>query len=100
MIKKITLLFVSIIVFQACSGLFTGGNEFVSVSGHQFVKDGKPYYFMGTNFWYGCYLGSPGETGDRERLIRELDFLVENNITNLRVLASSEESSIKNSLKP
>ncbi|MCF8265160.1 MAG: mannanase, partial [Melioribacteraceae bacterium] len=67
---------------------------------HQFVKDGKPYYFMGTNFWYGWYLGSPGETGDRERLIRELDFLFENNITNLRVLASSEESSIKNSLKP
>jgi mannan endo-1,4-beta-mannosidase len=62
--------------------------------------DGKPYYFLGTNLWYGCYLGSSGETGDRERLIRELDLLKEIGITNLRILAASEKSEIKNSLKP
>ena len=24
----------------------------------QFVRDGKPYYYVGANFWYGAILGS------------------------------------------
>jgi mannan endo-1,4-beta-mannosidase len=27
------------------------------VRGHQFVVDGKPHYFVGTNYWYGGLLG-------------------------------------------
>ncbi|HEX7025851.1 MAG TPA: cellulase family glycosylhydrolase [Gammaproteobacteria bacterium] len=63
------------------------------------MKD-KPYYFVGTNFWYGAYLGSPGETGDRERLIKELDILGQHGVTNLRVLAASENSELTMSLHP
>jgi mannan endo-1,4-beta-mannosidase len=75
-------------------------NEFIKVKNIKFIKNGKPYYFVGTNFWYGCYLGSPGETGDRERLKLELDMLKSQNIDNLRILAASEESTIKRSLTP
>lgn len=64
--------------------------RFVQVRGHTFVLDGEPYYFTGTNLWYGMNLGAGLDDGDRERLVRELDLLAERGITNLRVLAASE----------
>jgi mannan endo-1,4-beta-mannosidase len=63
---------------------------FIQVSGRHFVRDGQPYYFMGTNFWYGLNLGSKGAGGDRERLIRELDRLQALGVNNLRIVAGSE----------
>lgn len=101
--KKSILLILSLssFIFNSCSTFLTGdGNAFVSVRGNQFLLNEKPYYFLGTNLWYGCYIGSPGETGDRERLVNELDLLKSLGITNLRILAASENSEIKNSLKP
>jgi mannan endo-1,4-beta-mannosidase len=74
--------------------------KYIQVSGTHFILDGKPYYFTGTNFWQGFYLGSPGQTGNRERLLRELDRLKTAGIENLRILAGSELSEIQNSLKP
>lgn len=73
---------------------------FVQVEGRHFVLDGERYYFVGTNFWYGAYLGSPGPEGDRERLVRELDNLKANGITNLRVLAASESSELMRAVQP
>lgn len=102
---KRKLLYFSLIIISlitpACSTFFPSGeNDFVKVRGNKFFIGEKPYYYLGTNLWYGCYLGSPGETGDRERLIKELDLLESFGITNLRILAASENSEIKNSLKP
>lgn len=73
---------------------------FVSVQGRHFVLDGKPYYFAGTNLWYGMYLGSPGGTGDRARLERELDQLASQGVLNLRVLAISEASELRRAVTP
>jgi mannan endo-1,4-beta-mannosidase len=73
---------------------------FVTVKGRQFQLDGKPYYFAGANLWYGMYLGSPGTTGDRARLVRELDDLAARGVTNLRVLAISESSTLKRAVTP
>lgn len=102
--KKFLNTFLIIFLFflnNACSSLFLQKPiNYVKVDGNHLVLDGKNYYFLGTNLWYGCYLGSTGETGDRGRLIKELDYLKSIGITNLRVLASSEKSEIKNSLKP
>lgn len=104
MLKKQTLIFLifSVLFAEGCSTIFVKDeNEyFVKVNGSRFEINNEPYYFAGTNFWYGCYLGSPGETGDRERLKRELDFLKSLGITNLRILAASEETVMRNSLKP
>ena len=63
---------------------------FINVNGKQFIRDGKPYYFLGTNFWYGMNLGSSGQGGDRDRLLRELDHLKKIGVKNLRVMGASE----------
>jgi len=73
---------------------------FVSVKGRHFQLDGKPYYYAGANLWYGMYLGSPGVTGDRARLVRELDDLAGKGVRNLRVLAISETSTLKRAVRP
>ena len=70
--------------------------DFVSVANGKFMLADKPYYFIGANMWYGCYLGSDKVKGGRERLIRELDFLKKQGITNLRVLGASERSAFDN----
>ncbi len=73
---------------------------FVVVKGRQFQLDGKPYYFAGANMWYGMYLGSPGPTGNRARLTKELDLLAAQGVDNLRVLAISEASTLKRAVTP
>ncbi|MFD1255650.1 beta-mannosidase [Mucilaginibacter terrae] len=78
----VTLLFISCTVFAQRS--------FVSVKGHQFYKDSKPYSYLGANYWYGGLLSAvKGEAG-KIRLQQELDFLKKNGITNLRVLVAAE----------
>ncbi len=72
-------------------------NAFVKVANHQFVINKKPYYFMGTNYWYGGILGMDKQNGgDRQRLLKELDFLQKNGVTNLRVMAAVEGSGYVN----
>ncbi len=65
-------------------------NDFVSVSGTGFYLAGEPYFFTGTNYWYGLNLASAGPGGDRDRLHRELDQLRDLRIRNLRIMAGSE----------
>ena len=67
----------------------TNQNAFIKVEKGSFVKNKKAYTFIGANYWQGMNLGEP-ENGDQKRLMRELDQLQENGVTNLRVLAASE----------
>jgi len=68
-------------------------SAFVKKAGHQFQLGGKPYYYIGANYWYGGLLALQQDPArGKERLIRELDFLKAHGITNLRVLAGSEGS--------
>jgi len=64
--------------------------KFVTVENGHFLKDGKPYYYVGTNFWYGAILGSEGQGGDRKRLVKELDYMKKIGIDNLRILVGSD----------
>jgi mannan endo-1,4-beta-mannosidase len=64
-------------------------NMFIKVEGNQFIKNNRPYYFIGTNFWYGAHLAAK-KSGNRERLLKELDTLKQNGMTNLRIMAGSE----------
>ena len=70
-------------------------NSFVKVRGNQFYNNGKPYYFIGTNYWYGTLLGlEKDKKRGVERLRRELDFLKKNGVTNLRLMAGAEGSGL------
>ncbi|GHT30768.1 endo-1,4-beta-mannosidase [Bacteroidia bacterium] len=89
--------------------LFTGSgygqqrssNDFIVIKDGQFIRDGKPYYFIGTNFWYGPILGTISDYGNRDRLVKELDFMKANGITNLRVLVGAEgPENVRNRIMP
>ncbi|MGN7161714.1 glycoside hydrolase 5 family protein [Sphingomonas sp. SAFR-052] len=73
---------------------------FVRRNGMRLTLEDRPYRFVGGNMWYAAYLGADALYGDRARLERELDALAAMGVTNLRVLASSEEGPLKNSIKP
>lgn len=64
-------------------------DDFVKVIDNDFSLNGDNYVFIGANYWQGMNLGAP-KSGDRKRLIRELDHMQSLGITNLRVLAASE----------
>ena len=65
-------------------------DKFVKVVDGHFQRNGKPYYYVGTNFWYGAILGSEGRGGNRERLGQELDDMKAMGIDNLRILVGSD----------
>ncbi len=89
MCKVIFLLVVSSIGLST----FAQQRSFVTVSGNQLFVDNKPYYFVGTNYWYGSLLGLENDKRRGiERLNKELDFLKKNGVTNLRLMAGSEGS--------
>ena len=74
------------LAISACSA----APSFVSTRGGQFIKNGNPYTYIGTNFWYGPILASEGQGGDYVRLTRELDTLKALGVTNLRVLVGAD----------
>ena len=79
----------------------TSDSPFVTVKDGHFERHGKPYYYVGTNFWYGAILGSDGQGGDRERLCRELDAMKQLGIDNLRILVGSDgERGITTKVEP
>lgn len=73
---------------MACN--LTAKTNFVYVKDGRLWKGDKPYYYIGTNYWYGAILGSQGQGGNRERLCRELDEMKKMGIDNLRVLVGSD----------
>jgi mannan endo-1,4-beta-mannosidase len=76
-------------------------SSFVTVRNGHFERDGKPYYYVGTNFWYGAILGSEGQGGDRRRLCRELDKMKRAGLDNLRILVGSDgERGVKTKVEP
>ncbi|WNJ21586.1 beta-mannosidase [Pontibacter sp. G13] len=64
--------------------------SFVQVDGTEFIRNGQPYRYLGTNYWYGMHLGASGPIGNRSRLVQELDQLQQFGVRNLRIMASGE----------
>jgi mannan endo-1,4-beta-mannosidase len=90
-----------ILFLGALFALQISAQSFVKVQDGRFYRAGKPYYYVGTNFWYGAILGSEGQGGDRKRLCKELDALKKTGIDNLRILVGSDgERGVKTKVEP
>jgi mannan endo-1,4-beta-mannosidase len=97
---KTTALAVPLVV-AGCAGpkaasARTGGKaaDFATVRNGRFELRGRPYFYVGTNLWFGCYLSDPMLPDGRKRMVRELDRLQRIGVTNIRLLAGSETSSL------
>ncbi len=91
------LIITMIVILPLSTKSFGQTSDFVSVKNHRFYSGGKPYYFIGTNYWYGGLLGlEKDKRKGIERLKKELDFLKSNGVTNLRVMAGAEGTGMIN----
>src|SRR5574342_441632 len=70
----------------------TSTGDFVTIRNRRFSRRGRPYVFLGANFYQAALLADPELSGGRERVVRELDLLRSIGVTNLRILAGSEGS--------
>lgn len=74
--------------------------QFVKVQNQHFTVNNKPYYYIGANYWYGSLLAAMADSAKgKERIRRELDFLKQQGVTNLRILAGSEGQGIINGIE-
>lgn len=95
-IEGLWLLSIGFIIFCLISSFLTTkavgqtNADFITVKNSQFIKNGQPYYYLGTNFWAAMNLGIANNPAYRARLIRELDQLQSLGINNLRIMAASE----------
>lgn len=89
-IQSLLLCAICALICSCTATPHTESNPFITVKDGQFIKNGKPYYYVGTNFWYGAILGSESEGGNRQRLIQELDSLVAIGVDNLRILVGAD----------
>jgi mannan endo-1,4-beta-mannosidase len=91
---KTTALAVPFIV-SGCAQLQAGpkhADDFVTVRNGRFHRGSQPYYYVGANMWFGCYLSDAALAGGRARIVRELDQLQSLGVNNIRLLAGSETS--------
>ncbi len=89
--KPIIPFLVIITVFAATFCTPTGKTDGIChVQDGNFTICENPYYYIGTNFWYGPILAADCEGGDYARLTAELDSLKALGIDNLRVLAGGD----------
>ncbi len=76
----------------------TSASDYVSVRNGRFELRNRPYFYVGANLWFGCYLCDPALPGGRQRFVRELDQLQKLGVNNLRLLAGSETSPLVGAL--
>lgn len=89
--RELALIVAAVALLAAgCSGGSPASDGIIRIENGRFIKNGEPYYFAGTNFWYGPILASEGQGGDIARLEKELDCLCSIGVRNLRVLVGAD----------
>lgn len=103
-LTSLALMIAIIISMVSCVGqasTSSKSSDFVTIEDGHFVRNGKPYYYVGANFWYGAILASAGQGGNRERLVAELDSLKSIGVDNLRILVGADgENGLPSRVQP
>ncbi len=63
-------------------------SSFVQTEKGDFILNDKTYTYVGANYWYASFVAM--DQKGKERIVRELDFLKEAGVLNLRLMASGE----------
>ena len=88
--RQLVVLGILLFFITACASEKKPESKFIITHNGQFIRNGKPYYYIGANYWYGAILGMKKGAGNRKRLIKELDLMQSKGINNLRILAGAE----------
>lgn len=92
--------FTTLFLVLMCSLSSSAQSAFVKVKGGAFQINNKPYYYIGTNYWYGGLLALEKSEGrGKARLRKELDFMKEQGVNNLRVLVGAEGRGLVNGVE-
>ena len=95
MTKRIFLCLIGVLSLQ----VLPAQSLFIKTKGQHFYLNNKPFYYIGTNYWYGGLLAlKKDKQKGINRLREELDFLKKNGVTNVRVLAGSEGEGLINGI--
>ena len=95
-----TFMIICLLIFVSCTNDKESTDGFIQIKDGNFYLNDNEYTFKGANYWQGMNLGAP-QSGDQERLKRELDQLKSLGVTNLRILAASEaDTSMRYAIHP
>jgi mannan endo-1,4-beta-mannosidase len=95
-VHQLNKLYLFFTAFFVINSAVPAQNSFVQQQDRQFYCNGQPYRFAGANMWYAALLAMQNNKGgNRQRLQKELDFLKQNGITNIRVLIGSQDGTKK-----
>jgi len=86
--KKYILLMCTVVMATSIS--VQSQSTFVTARDGKFYRHGKPYFYMGANYWQGMNLAGEQPGSNPARLRRELDQMKKMGITNLRIMALTE----------
>lgn len=82
------IFFLFILSFIQLNAQVVDKSSFVQVEKGDFRLDNKAYTYIGANYWYAAFVALDDK--GKERIVRELDFLKEAGVSNLRLMASGE----------
>ena len=68
---------------------YSCAKEFVTVKNQRLYIGNEQYHYIGSNYWYGVNLGAP-DSGNRDRVKKELDQLKSMGVNNLRIMAGGQ----------
>lgn len=74
------------------------GQTFIKVKNGHFMNGTRAYYYIGANVWYAPMLAASSR--GNKRMIRELDLLKANGVTNLRILVGADGPARANKVAP
>jgi mannan endo-1,4-beta-mannosidase len=101
-LKNKLKIYLFLLVAVCFNSLLVAQNDFVRQQDNRLLLHDEPYHFIGTNMWYANLLAMTSDKGgNRKRLLKELDFLQQQGVINIRVLIGAQgQNKMVNGVQP